>query len=244
VSRRYGKPPVTQAICEFQFVSDKTWDWTIPGLIYPRISGEFPLKQQEQAFQINVTPQQHPVQQFSTALSKMQFLKNDKSAMVQIGPDLLGINVQAPYPGWPNFFKLISEQFQIYLEMASPKGFKRIGLRYINRIDFPNDGIEITKYFQYYPHLPENIEQKHGPFSMSVVHNSDDGMDALVVVFANVVPSLNLAYVLDLDYSLVQHDKIQLGDGLNWIERAHTRIEDMFEACITDELRALFGDKR
>jgi uncharacterized protein (TIGR04255 family) len=174
----------------------------------------------------------------------MQFLKNDKSAMVQIGPDLLGVNVQTPYPGWPNFFKLISEQFQIYLEMASPKGFKRIGLRYINRIDFLTDGIEITKYFQYYPHLPENIEQKHGPFSMSVVHNSDDGMDAVVVVFANVIPSQNLAYVLDLDYSLVQHDKIQLGDGLYWIERAHSRIEDMFEACITDELRALFGDKQ
>ena len=244
VSRRYGKPPVTQAICEFQFVSDKAWDWTIPGLIYPRISGEFPLKQQEQAFQISVTPQQQPVQQFSTALSKMQFLKNDRSAMVQIGPDLLGINVQSPYPGWPNFFKLISEQLQIYLEMSSPKGFKRIGLRYINRIEFQIDGIESTKYFRYYPHLPENIEQKHGPFSMSVVHEFDNGRDALVINFATIVPSSTLAYVLDLDYSLTQPDKIQLGDGLKWIENAHLRIEDMFEACITDELRALFEEKR
>lgn len=244
MSAHYGKPPVTQAICEFQFVSDKAWDWTIPGLIYPKISNEFPLKQQEQAFQISVAPQQLPTQRFSTALSKMQFLKSDGSAMVQIGPDLLGINVQTPYPGWPNFFKLISEQFQIYTEMASPRGFKRIGLRYINRIEFQSDEIEITKYFRYYPHLPEDIEQSHGPFSMSVVHSFDGGRNALVIVLANVIPSQHLTYVLDLDYSLTQSDKVQLVDGLQWTESAHARIEDMFEASITDELRALFEEKR
>ena len=244
VPRRYRKPPITQAICEFQFISDKTWDWTIPGLIYPKISNEFPVKQQEQAFEVTVAPQQQMVQRFSTALSKMQFLNTDKTAMVQIGPDLLGINVQAPYPGWPNFFKLISEQFRIYLEVASPKGFKRIGLRYINQIEFSSQGIETTKYFRYYPYLPEDIEQKHGPFTMRVLHPSDDGRDVLTVSFANVVPSVNLMYVLDLDCSLIQSGTVQLSDGLAWVEHAHTKIENMFEACITDDLRALFEERR
>jgi uncharacterized protein (TIGR04255 family) len=208
VPRLYGKPPVQQAICEFQFVSDKVWDWTIPGLVYQKISNDFPVKQQEQAFQVTVAPQQQAVQQFSTALSKMQFLKDDKTAMVQIGPDLLGINVQTPYPGWAAFFKLISEQFRIYSDIASPRGFKRIGVRYINRIDFSTQGIETTKYFQYYPHLPDCIEQKHGPFVMRVLHSSDDDRDVLTVNFANIVPSPNLAYLLDLDYSLIQADKV------------------------------------
>ena len=243
MSRRYGKPPVTQALCEFQFVSDKAWDWTIPGLIYPKISNEFPLKQQEQALEVTVTPQQQAFQRFSTALSKMQFLTTDKSAMVQIGPDLLGINVQTQYPGWPNFSKLISEQLRIYLETASPKGFKRIGVRYINDIVFPVDRIEITKYFQYYPHLPEHIEQKHGPFAMRVMHPIDGERDILVVNFANISPSPNLSYVLDLDYSLIQPDKVQLSEGMAWVDHAHAKIEDMFEACITDELRALFEEK-
>lgn len=245
MTRRYGKPPITQAICEFQFISDKTWDWTIPGLIYPKISNEFPVKQQEQAFEVTVAPQQQLVQQrFSTALSKMQFLNGDKTAMVQIGPDLLGINVQAQYPGWPDFFKLISDQFRIYLDVASPKGFKRIGLRYINSIEFPSESIETTKYFRYYPCLPSDIEQKHGPFTMRVLHPSDDGKDVLTVSFANVIPSQNLMYVLDLDYSLVQPGTVQLSDGLGWVERAHIEIESMFEACITDELRALFEEKQ
>jgi len=243
VPRLYGKAPVTQAICEFQFVSAKAWDWTIPGLVYQKISKDFPLKQQEQAFQVTVAPQQQTVQQFSTALSKMQFLKDDKTAMVQIGPDLLGINVQAPYPGWAAFFKLISEQFRIYSDIASPKGFKRIGVRYLNRIDFPTQAIETTKYFRYYPHLPENIEQKHGPFMMRVLHSSDDDRDVLTLNFASIVPSPNLAYLLDLDNSLVQADKVQLSDGLAWVQHAHAKIEDMFEACITDDLRELFEEK-
>jgi uncharacterized protein (TIGR04255 family) len=244
VPRLYGKPPVTQAICEFQFISDKAWDWTIPGLIYNKISTVFSEKRQEQALAITVTPQQQKVQQVSTTLSKMQFLTKDGTAMVQIGPDLLGINVQNRYPGWPNFFKLISEQWQIYSQIASPKGFKRIGVRYINKIEIDADSMELTKYFRYYPHLPEHIEQKHGPFMMRVMHASDDGRDSLVLTFANITPSAKLSFSLDLDYSLTQPDKVQLGDGLKWVENAHAKIEDMFEACITDELRTLFEEKR
>src|SRR5205823_2698261 len=106
--------------------------------------------------------------------------------------DLLGINVQAPYLGWPNFSKLISEQFGTYVEIASPRAFKRIGLRYINAIQFPTQEIEITRYFRYYPYLPEDIEQKYGPFTMRVMHPSDDERDTLTVNFANVVPSQTL----------------------------------------------------
>jgi uncharacterized protein (TIGR04255 family) len=174
----------------------------------------------------------------------MQFLNEDKTAMVQIGPDLLGINVHAPYPGWAAFFKLISEQFRIYSDIASPKGFKRIGVRYINKIDFPTEWIETTQYFQYYPHLPECIEQRHGPYTMRVLHYSDDDRDVLTLNLANIVPSPKLAYLLDLDYSLVQADKVQLSDGLTWVQHAHAKIEDMFEACITDDLRELFEEKR
>lgn len=243
MSRHYGNPPIAEALCEFQFVSDKPWDWTIPGLIYPKICDRFPIKQQEQAFELTVAPQQQLVQKFSTALSKMQFMTNEKTSIVQVGPDLLGVNALKPYPGWPEFFKLISEQFATYTEVAEPKGFKRIGVRYINRIEFQSRGIETTDYFEYYPHLPQRIEQKHGPFTMRVVHPSDDDRDVLIINLANILPSENLAYVLDLDYSLVQSDKVTLDDGLRWVEQAHANIEDMFEACITNKLRTLFEEK-
>jgi uncharacterized protein (TIGR04255 family) len=79
---------------------------------------------------------------------------------------------------------------------------------------------------------------------MRVTHPSDDERDVLTVNFGNVGPSENLVCLLDLDYSLIQPDKVQLSDGLAWVEHGHTKIENMFEACITDELRALFEEKR
>ena len=247
MTRIYRKPPLVEAICEFQFQSDKTWDWTIPGLVYQKISKDFPEKNQEQSFQLRLALEQSPLQpnvqplphQIGGALTKMQFLKSDKTAMVQVGPDLLSINVRAPYPGWDSFAKLIQEQFEIYVGIASPTKFKRIGLRYINRIDFDLTGMEITEYFSYYPHLPESIEQKHGPFAMRVMHSESDGQDVLIVNLANV-PSANLSYLFDLDYSLVQPDSVKLANGLAWIYNAHTKIEVMFEACITDQLRSYF----
>jgi len=79
---------------------------------------------------------------------------------------------------------------------------------------------------------------------MRVHHFSDNDRDVLTLNFANIVPSPNLAYLLDLDYSLIQADKVQLSDGLAWVEYAHAKIEDMFEACITDDLRGLFDERR
>ena len=106
----YTNPPITQAICEFQFRSSKDWDWTIPGLVYQLIESDFPVKKQEMAFEIQVMPQSNPVvQRAGSALSKMQFVSADGHAMVQIGPDLLGINVLTPYPGWSDFAQLIAK---------------------------------------------------------------------------------------------------------------------------------------
>lgn len=84
---RYRKPPIAEAVCEFQFVGTREWDWTIPGLVYQEIKSEFPEKKQEKAFEINITPQEGRIQQnLAGTLSKMRFLSRDGSAMVQVGP--------------------------------------------------------------------------------------------------------------------------------------------------------------
>lgn len=242
----YSKPPITQAICEFQFKSSKEWDWTIPGLVYQQIETEFPVKKQEMALEIQVMPQANPVvQQAGAALSKMQFLSANSQAMVQIGPDLLGINVLSPYPGWDNFKQLIAKQFDIYSKVASPSAFKRIGLRYINQIEFPAAALELTEYFHFYPHLPQGVEQKHGPFAIRVVQMYAEERDAMNLSLANVlVPAGSLGFVLDIDYTLSKPAILELDKGLDWVEEAHRKVEAMFEACISDKTRTMFGESK
>jgi len=240
--RRYKKPPVSQVICEFQFVGVSAWDWTIPGLIYQEIGSAFPEKRQEKGVEVRITPHEEKVEQvLPSTLTKMQFLNASKSAMVQIGPDLLAVNILSGYPGWEGFRDLVQGQFNIYNRIARPVGFKRIGLRYINRIQFSGPRIELTDYFNYYPQLPASIEQVHGPFSMQVTHFYDDGRDAMSLRMGNALPlTPDLVIVLDLDYYLQRQKSVELVDGRSWIEQAHDRVETMFEACVTDGARELF----
>jgi uncharacterized protein (TIGR04255 family) len=246
VRHKYRKPPIAEAICEFQFRGAREWDWTIPGLVYQEIRAEFPQKRQEKAFEINIAPKEGRIQQnVGGGLSKMQFLREDGSAMVQVGPDLLAINVSPPYPGWEAFEALIQRQFEIYVKIAQPIGFKRIGLRFVNKIVFPTAGIETTEYFHYYPRLPQTVEQMHGPFSMRVLHTYEGERDVLILQMGHVKPNgENLAIALDLDYYLAQPEKVELAKGLEWVSVAHDKIEAMFEACITDKTRHLFEEIR
>jgi uncharacterized protein (TIGR04255 family) len=241
--RMYKKPPVAQAVCEFKFLSDNPWDWTIPGLIYQNIQNRFPGKQQEKGFEIQITAQPQKVERTTvpSTLTKMQFLNESKSEMVQVGPDLLAVNILSNYPGWDSFRGLIQEQLKIYREVARPVSFQRIGLRYMNHIQFPVPNIETTDYFNYYPKLPDSIAQTHGPFTMQVLHAYNDDRDALALRMAINVPlAPRLVIILDLDYHLITPKGVKLDEAEAWIDQAHDKVETMFEACITDKARELF----
>ena len=243
VRRRYQNSPIVEAVCEFQFRPGNKWDWTIPGLVYNQIKGEFPQKREEKAFEINLAVQgpAGKVQQMGQSLTKMQFIRKDGSAMVQVGPDLLAVNAYPPYLGWEGFQGLIQGQFENYRTIAQPVGFKRIGLRYINKIVFPTPEIETTDYLHYYPRVPDTLKQEHGPFRMRMFHVYDEERDMLNLQIGHSQPvDGHLAIALDLDYHLVKAERVELARGMEWVETAHERIEAMFEACITDRTRALF----
>jgi uncharacterized protein (TIGR04255 family) len=236
--RTYRKAPIAEAICEFKFEPGKPWDWTIPGIIYGKIKAEFPDRQQQNSLEVTLGPKEGVVsQQVTGTLSRMQFLRADKSAMVQVGADLLAVNVLPPYPGWGDFEELITRNLEIYREEAGPTGVRRIGVRYINRFLFPSPEIELMDYFNLYPHIPDPLEQRHGPFSMRVMFTYADERDALTVRMGHLPEGGGIA--LDLDYYLAKPRGVELKGAVEWVRGAHNQTEKMFEACITDGARAL-----
>jgi uncharacterized protein (TIGR04255 family) len=230
--RDYRKPPLIQAVCEIRFIPTRPWDWTIPGLLYDKIKGEFPEKKLQNSMEIKVGPQQD-----AFAVSQMQFLKPDQSAMVQVGPDVLAVHSFLPYVGWEGFSQLITRISHLYQEITGPSGISRLGLRYINRITFAPKTIETEDYFNLYARIPNTIEQTHGPFSLGILFPYADGRDMLNVRMGNTVPD---GIVLDLDYYTDKPKAVELNHLTEWANLAHDRIEIMFEACITDRTRELF----
>ena len=52
----------------------------------------------------------------------------------------------------------------------------------------------------------------------------------------------NAAMILSLDYVLLKPGEVALDEAFKWVEIAHSHIEDVFEACITQKLRDLFKE--
>ncbi len=243
VSRKYRNPPVVEALCEFQFVPSQPWDMTIPGLLYEKIRNEFPLKRQQQLFDTTFTPKEGVVQQRVQMSERVQFLRSDEKAIIQLGPDLLAVNHLRPYPMWETFKPLIINNLGIYQDVCKPKGFKRIGLRYINQIEFTKEPIEITDYFKYHAPIPETLPQIHDTFEVKVDIPYQEGRDHLLLRFATLTPGKPeiISLLLDIDYVMTTPEGVPLEQANDWIENAHFVIETAFEACITDRSRTLFG---
>jgi len=244
VGRKYKDAPIVEALCEFQFIPSQPWDITIPGLLYEKINGEFPVKQQQIGYGLSFQPKEGMLEQKVEMSQRMQFFRPDKSALVQVGLDLLTINNLKPYPTWEAFKPLILDNLIKYQEISKPKGFKRVGLRYINKIEFEKGPIELTDYFNFYPFIPSGLPQMHETFQVRVEIPYQEGRDRLLLTLASMIPGKPeiLSLMLDLNYIMAIPERISIDQSSDWIENAHTAIENAFEACITDKTRTLFEE--
>jgi len=133
-----------------------------------------------------------------------------------------------------------------YQKIACPKSFKRIDLRYINKIEIAEKSVELADYFSYYPFLPEKFPQTHEAFNVRIEIPFVEGRDRLLLTLASTPSEKpdNIAFVLDLDYVMVSPEKVEIEEVEGWIEKAHTEIENGFESCITEKCRDLFKEEK
>jgi len=246
VGKKYRNPPIIEALCEFRFEPSLPWDLAIPGLVYEKVRDSFPKRRQIRAFETSISTGPAGVEQQIRTTDRMQFLREDEKALIQVGPDLLAVNHLRPYPTWREFLPLIQKGFDAYREAANPKGIRRIGLRYINRIEIPGQRIELEEYFEFRPFVGPHLPQDFGPFIIGIQVPYEDSRDALRLQLANATietPNI-VAVMLDLDYFLAKPGKISLDRVFEWIDVAHSHVEEVFEACITDRLRQMFEKVR
>ncbi|MFQ5795288.1 MAG: TIGR04255 family protein [Candidatus Bipolaricaulia bacterium] len=244
MGRKYRNPPIIEVICEFRFDPSSPWDLAIPGLVYQELQNEFPKRRQAKQFEVGLRSRAEGVEQEVRTADRMQFLREDEKALIQVDQNLLAVNHLKPYPTWKGFLPLIRRGFEMYCEVAKPTGIQRIGLRYINRIEFPGPGVELEDYFSFYPFLGPKLPRDHGAFIVGVDIPYEDSRDSLRLQSVNVNSEQpeTIAILLDLDYSLQQPNGVELETVFQWVDNAHARVEEVFEGCITDKLRELFEE--
>jgi len=244
MGRRYKNPPVVEALCEFRFQPGVPWDLAIPGLVYEKIRENFPKRRQAKTFEVIVEAGLAGVEQKFLTTERMQFLREDERALIQVDRDLLAVNHLKPYPTWQEFLLLIRRGFEAYCEAAGPEGIQRIGLRYINRIEIPGQRIELEDYFEFRPFIGPQLLQDFGPFIVGIQVPYEGSRDILRLQLANASAETpnTVAVMLDLDYFLARPGEVSLDNVFEWVDVAHNRVEEAFEACITERLRQMFEE--
>jgi len=231
VTKHYKNPPISEVVCEFQFGQDSFWDFTVPGLVYEKVRNTFPNRSQIARVTMGIAANEGEIGPQFGAIPIMRFTRKDEKAHIQVATHLLSVHHLKPYSSWQEFLPLIKDGFEAYREVASPKSIHRIGLRYINTIELAGSSIALEDNFEFRPFVGPDLPQNIGPFMMSVqlpFENSRDVLNLQLVSQAGL--SSNVAIIiLDLDYFLVKSGVVELDEAFDWVNTAHTHIEDVFE---------------
>ncbi len=240
MGEKLTSPPIVEALCEFRFVPSDTWDWTIPGLLYEKIKGEFPERSQFKGLgvQIHLGPNAPPAADMRTGPERVQLKRSDDSAMVQIGENLLAINHLRPYPDWENFRELILNILQKYRDVTeSVPLLERIGLRYINQIEVPQDKFETGDYITLEPPLSGSLDKPLSSFYQRYELVQDSPVGVLIHQTGIQRKKDQTVIMLDLDFGSEDVKHITDTDGIKtWLDSAHARVLDAFIASLNRNL--------
>ncbi len=235
-----ASPPLIEALCEFFFAPQTTWDWTLPDRLYAQIRDEFPVKTQTDSvtFPFHVTPNQSVAQPGTRAPDRVQFKRADGSAMVQVAPLLLVVNHLKPYQEWERFRELIIGMFSRYADLVGPWKVQRIGLRYINRVLLPERPCDLSDFVTVVNQsLSGVLARPLSGFYQRYELEHDQPAGTLVHQSGIVREGDQEAIMLDLHFiSAVEVDEASV--LVPWLNDAHDRIGEAFVASLNPDYYA------
>ena len=238
MTHQYPNSPLTEVICEFRFASDIKWDHSIAEAIYTRLRQQFPRR---------IEGNDRYVSEGSDVDETLQFWHDDDNGVVILSPDTLSVTHFRPYPGWERFRSIVMDVFNAQMAAASPRRFRRIGLRYTNDITFPagDEPISIYDYIRF--GVVATVEGLPNTFTELAVkmdipfQELRDNLSIGVVCTPNQRQERHMQ--IDLDYQLRQPQSVSLQEARHWLDQAHDVINTVFEGTIRDTLRDQFNEE-
>lgn len=93
----------------------------------------------------------------------------DKLHIAQFNRDGFSLSRLKPYQSWEQFYQEGLRSWGVYNEVAQPSEIQRIGLRFINRIEFSQDEVKLEDFLENPPKTPRGMDV---PFEGFLHHNT------------------------------------------------------------------------
>lgn len=242
--RHYPKPPIVEAVIDIQV--DPSPSCTVDALTRIREGAETRFAQANEfhastvTFDVATGQQQHVESQ----LEGYQFVGADRADALLARRSGFTYSKLPPYTRWESVSDTAREWWERYCAVAKPLSATRIAVRYINRIDVPLEGPPLRAYFLAFPELGPLLQRPVSEFTMRVVMPQID-MPGVTLALSqgrvlNPLPD-RLSVILDLDLFASVRLAPESEEIWSALQLMHDRENEVFESCVTDLARGLFG---
>ena len=240
----YPKAPITEGVIHLSVLDTATPE-EIQKLVQ-RFAKEYPQQEMLAAinFNINTTGGAATVEQH---LQGYRIKSTDQADIMLVFHDGVAAARLAPYPGWEHLRERARKAWSEWRKNVRHNALKRIGIRYINRIDVPikdAEILDIDAYLRFSPHVPDFSKQPLNGFLVQATKPTDlEHWSATITSTIMSPPPLINFVSLVLDIDVFRTERIPGRDADLWdcVETVRELKNAIFESCITDEARRLFA---
>lgn len=238
----YSKPPITEAVIELRTDAGGT-DADLERA-HRKLGRRYDTQVilQEVTFEFvpgaNKAPQQHDGKKIFRSIS------SDGSKLANMTRELVSISSLAPYAGWADMEARAKEAWAIWRAEVGKRPLRRIGVRFINRIDIPAIGAEAVVWSDYLTIGPSRTGPWAGTiheYSMTVRSAVGSGPFVATLNTGTVDAALidHVSLLLDIDVYL--DIDLPRRDDEMWERVAELRSlkNEIFEACVTNATKEL-----
>ena len=170
----------------------------------------------------------------------------DQADIVLLFPDGIATARLAPYLGWEHVRERAHKAWTEWRKQVTPRILKRIGIRYVNRIDVPINQariLEIDAYLSFGPRVPDFSKWPLSGFLVQATRPTDLEYWSVSITSTIMSPAAlinHVSMVVDIDVFRTEQIPSKDADLWNCIDAVRPLKNAIFEACITDEARKLF----
>lgn len=242
IEPKYRNPPIQETICEVHFDLSEPLTLQKIEALKDVWSKEYPEQKivQERNVEFHITPEGIRTQQGDLG-HRLICKSADGKRLVQLSGLFYAANQLRPYPGWEESFReTISKRSKDIQEKIGPLKFKRVGLRYINRIDVPQVPLVWEEWFQLKLPVPETPDSRQGTFQMQFHQALPENRRFTISLAALASPDEKVSPVildLDLIWEGGPKEPAELSLVLDHVHGPHKLV---FEAYLSDKVRKLF----
>jgi len=241
--KNYRNPPIQEAICEVHFELSEPLSLQKIELLKPVWSESYPDQKVVQERSVNFHLSPEGLQTKEGNLGHRLICKSaDGKRLVQLSGLFIAINQLSPYAGWEELFRdTILERCDNLQKVIGPLRFKRVGLRYINRIDVPQVPLNWGEWFKLKLPAPSLRGFKQREFQMQFHQELSDGRRFVINLAALPVREDKISPVM-LDLDLIWEGTArEPGELRQVLEQVHGPHRLVFEAYLSNKVRKLFG---